>query len=187
MNKHGLLEIIMRRWGNKLKSRLSFEKFLSADEFQLFLEVATNEKVAVMNYGSVFTAKEVRQIYEGILKINMLHESFGYFKVFLKETGTYIGLGALVVDEDFLEGEVEYMLLPEYWGQGYGNEIVEELVKRAESTKSIVRIMAITDPNNISSKKILKNNSFVLFKLSENPDNGSVIEIFCKELIHSKL
>lgn len=169
-----------------MKSRISFEKFLSDDEFHLFLEVATNEKVAVMNYGSVFTAEEARQIYEGILKINSLHENFGYYKVFQKETGTYIGLGALVVDEDLLEGELEYMLLPKYWGQGYGNEIVEELIKTAESTKSIVRIMAITAPNNISSKKILKNNSFVSSKLSENPDNGSIIEIFYKELNHSK-
>lgn len=168
-----------------MNSRISFEKFLSEDEFHLFLEVATNEEVAVMNYGSVFTSEQARQIYEGILNINRMHESFGYFKVFLKETNTYIGLGALVVDDALIEGELEYMLLPKYWRQGFGNEIVEELIKKAEATKSIVQIVAITDPNNISSKKILSNNSFVSFKLSENPDNGSVIEIFRKELTHS--
>jgi len=173
------------RGGNKLKNRIYFEKFLSDDESHYFLDVATNEKVAVMNYGRVFTFEEAKQIYEGMLKINRLHESFGYFKVFLKDTSTYIGLGALVVDDDLLEGELEYMLLPEYWGQGYGNEIAEELLKTAESTKSIVRIEAITDPNNIGSKKILLNNCFVSSRLSENSDNGSIVEIFSKKIVHS--
>ncbi|MEG1256214.1 GNAT family N-acetyltransferase [Clostridium sp.] len=165
-----------------MKNRICFEKFLSEDEFHYFLDLATNEKVEVMNYGRVFTLEEAKQIYEGMLKKNRIHESFGFFKVFLQGTNTYIGLGALLVNNDLSEGELEYMLLPEYWGQGYGSEIARELLKKAENTKSIQQIEATIDPNNTGSKKILLNNGFVSCKLYENPEDGSLVEMLSKKM-----
>lgn len=170
-----------------MKSRINFEKFISEDEFHYFLDLATNEEVEVMNYGRVFTLEESELQYKGMLRINRKHERFGYFKVFLKDTNTYIGLGALVVNDDLTKGEVEYLLLPEYWGQGYGSEIVEELLKIAETTKSITRIEASIDPNNIGSRKILLKNGFVSCKLYKNPDDGSPVEMLSKEIVHPLL
>jgi RimJ/RimL family protein N-acetyltransferase len=107
--------------------------------------------------------------------------------VFLKGTSTYIGLGALVVNDDVTEGELEYLLLPEYWGQGYGSEIAEELLKIAEAANSIRTIEASIDPNNIGSRKILLNNGFVSCKLYENPDDDSPVEMLSKKIVHTVL
>lgn len=167
----------------KLKNRIYFDKFVSEDDFHYFIDLVTNEKVMIMNYGRVFTLEEANQLYKGMLKRNKRHDDFGDFKVFQRDTNTFIGLGTLSINNDFTECELEYMLLPEYWGKGYGSEIAGELIKKAEDTKSIQKITAYIDPNNIGSKKILLNNGFVSCKLYKNPDDGSPVEMFSKEIL----
>lgn len=169
-----------------MQNRIYFERFLSDDDFQYYLDLVSNEKVMIMNYGRVFTLEEADLTYKGILKNNKKHEAFGYFKVFEKTTNAFIGLGAMTINNDFTEVEVEYMLLPNYWGRGYGSEIVKELLKKAEKMNSIYKVTAITDPNNLASKKILLNNGFVSCKIFEIND-GSLAEMYSKEIIHSVL
>lgn len=74
-------------------------------------------------------------------------------------------------------------MLPEYWGKGYGSEIVGNLLNRVEETKGIQRATAIIDPNNIASKKILLKNGFTSCKLYEI-DDGSLAEMFSKKVIY---
>ena len=166
-----------------MQNRIYFEKFLSEYDFQYYLDLVSNQEVMKMNYGRVFTMDESILTYKGILKNNKNYEEFGYFKVFEKHTNNFIGLGAIILNNDFSEAEIEYMLMPDYWGKGYGSELVRNLLKRAEETKSIQKVIAITDPNNLISKKILFNNGFVLCKIFEI-DDGSLAEMHSKEIIH---
>ena len=88
-----------------------------------------------------------------------------------------------LVNDNFTEVEVEYSLLPEYWGKGYGSEIAENLLKKVEETKGMQRATAIIDPNNIASKKIVLKNGFTSCKLYEI-DDGSPAEMFSKKVIY---
>lgn len=169
-----------------MTNRIYFKKFLSEDDFQYFLDLVSNEKVMVMNYGRVFLLEEAKKCYSRMLESNKNHEDFGSFKVFEKNTSTFMGSGALIVNNDFTEAEIEYMLLPEYWGKGYGSEIVNELLNKAKETKSIHQVTAIIDPNNIASRKILLHNGFVSCK-TYKIDDGSPAEMFSKNIIHSIL
>jgi len=54
------------------------------------------------------------------------------------------------------------MFLPEYWGRGFGNEVSEILTAYAKTIPSIKKLIAIIDPENTSSKKILLNCGFYL-------------------------
>jgi hypothetical protein len=166
-----------------LKNKIYFEKFLSEGDFEHFLNLVSNEKIMVMNYGRVFTLEEAKKCYKRLLENSNKHECFGSFKVFEVDTNIFIGSGALVISDDFTEAEVEYMLLPEYWGKGYGSEIVRELLKKAEETPSIQQVTGIIDPNNLASKKILLNNGFVSCKIYEI-DDGSPSEMLSKKIIH---
>ncbi|WP_454053121.1 GNAT family N-acetyltransferase [Clostridium sp. Marseille-Q7071] len=166
-----------------MTNRIYFEKFLSEDDFQYFFKLVSNEKIMAMNYGRVFSLEEGKKCYEGLLEKSRKHEDFGGFKVFEKSTNTFIGLGSLLISDDFTEVEVEYLLLPEYWGKGYGSEIVDNLLNKAKETKSIQRATAIIDPNNIASKKILLKNGFMSCKLYEI-DDGSPAEMFSKKIMH---
>ena len=166
-----------------MKNKIYFEKFLSEDDFEYFLNLVSNEKIMVMNYGRVFSLEEAKKCYKRLLENSKKHERFGSFKVFEIDTNIFIGLGALVISDDFTEAEVEYMLLPEYWGNGYGSEIIRELLKKAEETTSIQQVTGIIDPNNIASKKILLNNGFVSCKIYEI-DDGSPSEMLSKKIEH---
>lgn len=167
-------------------SRIYFEKFLSEEDFEYFSQLAFNEETMVMNYGRVFSLEEAKKFYKGIMNVNTKHADLGYFKVFERTTDKFIGLGALSVNDDFTEAEVEYLLLPDYWGKRYGSEMVGELLKKAEETKSIQKVIGIIDPNNIGSRKILINNDFVSCKIYE-VDDGTLAEMFSKEIIHYAL
>lgn len=169
--------------GERMKNRIYFEKFLSENDFKYYLDLVSNQEVMVMNYGRVFTMDESILIYKGIMVNNKNYEDFGYFKVFEKDTKNFIGLGAIILNNDFSEAEIEYMLIPDYWRKGYGSEIVRIFIKKAEETKSIHKVTAITDPNNFVSKKILFNNGFTSSKIFEIED-GSLAEIHSKEIIH---
>ena len=166
-----------------MNNRIYFEKFISKNDFKYYLDLVSNKEVMAMNYGRVFTIDESILTYKGIMINNKSYEVFGHFKVFEKNTKNFIGLGAITINNDFSEAEIEYMLIPDYWGKGYGSEIVTNLLKKAEETKSIHKVIAITDPNNLVSKKILFNNGFVAGKIFKIED-GSLAEVHSKEIIH---
>jgi len=166
-----------------MSNRIYFKKFLYETDFQYFLNLVSNEKIMTMNYGRVFSLEEAKKFYSRLLENNKKNEDFGSFKVFEMNTNIFIGSGALVISDDFTEAEVEYMLLPGYWGKGYGSEIVRELLKKAAQTMSIKQVIGIIDPNNIASKKILLNNSFVSCKIYEI-DDGTLAEMLSKKIIH---
>ncbi len=86
----------------------------------------------------------------------------------------------MVLNEEKIdEAELGYMLFPEHWGKGYGSEIAEILIRKANRT-AVKRLTAIIDPKNIPSRKILINNGFISLKLCEI--EGLPGEILSKEL-----
>jgi ribosomal-protein-alanine N-acetyltransferase len=165
-----------------MDSGIYFEKFLTEDDFQYFLRLALNEDVMVMNYGRIFTLEEAKKVYKGLLEKNKIHQDFGQFKVFEATTNNFIGLCGLIISDDFTKAEIEYLLLPEYWRKGYGSEIAKVLLKKAEESKSIKKVTATIDPNNIGSRKILLKNRFVSYK-TYTIDDGSLAEDFSKEIV----
>lgn len=46
------------------------------------------------------------------------------------------------------EAELGYMLLPEFWGRGLGDEIAKHLLEVAKSDPDLKRVYANTDPDN---------------------------------------
>jgi RimJ/RimL family protein N-acetyltransferase len=164
-----------------MNNQMYFEKFSSEDDFEYFFKLVSNEKIMTMNFGRVFTLEEAKKYYEKVLSINEKHKDLGQFKVLEGITHNFIGLGAIVANEDVTEVEIEYLLLPDYWGKRYGSSIAETLVSMASGVKSIKKVTAIADPNNIGSKKILLKNGFVSSKVYEI-DDGSLAEMFIKTI-----
>lgn len=58
------------------------------------------------------------------------------------------------------EAEVEYLLMPEHWGKGYGSEIAQALVNLGTQVDKIHSLIAIIDPENIASQRILEKQGF---------------------------
>lgn len=165
-----------------MKSRIYFEKFKEMEDFKFFLKLSFNEKVMKMNYGRVFTFEEATQYFSKMLENNKVNETFGAFKVFERGTKVFIGMGALILNEDLTEAEVEYLLLPEFWGRGYGTEIVKKLLKKTGALTTLDQVVATIDPSNVASKKILVRNGFKSQRLYK-VDDDTEAELLVKKLI----
>lgn len=156
-----------------------FEKFVGEEDFKLLKILVSNEAVMKMNMGRIFTEEEARGFFQMILSCNKSTGVIGFYKIYLIETNEFIGLGAINENNEYEAKEIEYMLLPQYWHKGYGTQVVNLLIGKIEKFFGTTSIVAITDPQNIYSRKILQNNSFVSKKIYVNED-GESAELFMK-------
>lgn len=127
---------------------------------------------------------EANYLYEWIIKNNKDLGILGSFKVFKCDNDAFIGYAAILPNDDLTEAEIEYMLLPNYWRQGYGSEITTKLLKIAREVDSIQTLVANVKPDNIGSKIILLKTGFAHCKFFENLDNGSPVEMFNKNIVY---
>ncbi|MGE7916079.1 GNAT family N-acetyltransferase [Lysinibacillus xylanilyticus] len=68
-----------------------------------------------------------------------------------------IGAGEINI-RDFTnrEGEIGYIVNPEYWGMGYATEVSKLLIEFGFETLNLHRIFATCDPRNVGSSKVLE-------------------------------
>lgn len=163
-----------------MKSRIYLEELLPQD-FESFYALTGNGKVMAMITERPLSKEEALKKFNYFLENNKLHKSFGSFKVFEVEDSGLLGFAKLeITEENRYEAELGYMLLPEFWGRGYGNEIAEILLEVAISDLNLTRVYANTDPNNHASRKILINNGFTSEEIGEI--DGLPSEIFGRQL-----
>ncbi|WP_100404083.1 GNAT family N-acetyltransferase [Bacillus sp. FJAT-42315] len=146
--------------------QLNYKKF-EAKDFNDYFRLVSNEQVMAQITERAIPLEEAQADYEKLLERNGQHELYGSYKVYDSSSGEYIGLGHVTLNEDRIEeAEIGYMLLPAYWGKGYGSTIAEQLIELAKQTE--VKILkAIIDPGNIPSRKILIKQRFTSEKVCE--------------------
>ena len=138
---------------------LVFSKFRTRD-FADYLLLAGEVRVMLMVTGRPLSVDEARAEFEAVLRNNALHPELGTFRV-QDGQGRFVGLGKLAIDAaDSRRAELGYMLLPHHWGQGIGTAIAAELLKRA-AEQDITEVLAIIDPTNAASRRILRGQGFV--------------------------
>lgn len=81
----------------------------------------------------------------------------GTFIAVWKASGAPVG-NCVLRHLDYQPGsdlEVGYVLLKEYWGRGLATEITKALTERAFAAFQVARLVAVTDPDNQLSQKVL--------------------------------
>lgn len=162
---HDIINSQMVDGRNKMH-QLDFKKFEEKD-YNDYFKLVSNEQVMAQITERAIPLEEAQVNYQKIVKRNEKYEIFGSYKVYDHETNEFIGLGHLTVDEkEAKEAEIGYMLLPEYWGKGYGSTIAKQLIELAKKTNLNI-LKAIIDPENIPSRKILIKQGFTSEKICE--------------------
>ena len=163
-----------------MKPRFYLEKLLPRD-FESFYALTGNEKVMAMITERALSKEEALKKFNYFLENNKIHKSFGSFKVLEAGSSKLLGFAKLeITKEKPEEAELGYMLLPEFWGNGFGNEIAETLLEVAIWDPNLTRVYANTDPNNVASRKILINNGFASEEVGEI--DGLPSEIFGRQV-----
>jgi len=140
--------------------RLVYRHFKETD-FENFQQLTGNAQVMEMITGQPLNEEESFKRFLSHLETNKHEQVLGWYAVSLKDSLAFVGLGKLVMTE-VAQAEIGYSLLPAYWGKGYASEISETLIRQARKLPAISSLIAIIDPQNIASKKILQKGNFNL-------------------------
>ncbi|MHC5217014.1 GNAT family N-acetyltransferase [Enterococcus sp. LJL128] len=159
---------------------IRLEKFTASD-FSKYYQLVSDIRVMAQITERAIPGTEAKEKFEKLLRRNQQVDKFGSFKIYSEQTNTYIGLAHITPDEQQAgKAEIGYMLLPDYWRQGYGRAAAEKLVEMAVAAQ-LKEITAIIDPENTASKKILIQNGF--HSTFKGVMDGLATEILTKQLI----
>ena len=81
---------------------------------------------------------------------------FGLYLVTLKETNESIGMCGLIKRDSLEDVDIGYALLPKYWSKGYAVEAARATKAYAKDVIGLKRIVAIVDPANEGSIRVLE-------------------------------
>lgn len=82
----------------------------------------------------------------------------GFFSVFEKESGDFVGQAGLFhigFYEEQPDIELGYRLHKKYWGKGYATELAKALVQWGFEHLTVSKFVAGAEPENIASQKVL--------------------------------
>lgn len=82
------------------------------------------------------------------------------------DTGQAIGVTGMAMAEG--RAEVGYLLLPQFYGQGFGTESLQALIQWAANTQEITCFKAVVTEGNIASERVLQKAGFKL--VAKEPD-----------------
>jgi len=98
---------------------------------------------------------------------------FGLWLVSIKDDSTPIGICGLINRPTLEDIDIGFALLPEYEGFGYAYEVASATQEYGTNTLDISKIIAITDPTNTSSIKLLKKLGLYLDSKIEEAEYGA--------------
>ncbi|HUF00672.1 MAG TPA: GNAT family N-acetyltransferase [Anaerolineales bacterium] len=81
---------------------------------------------------------------------------FGLYLVVLKETNESIGICGLIKRDGLDDIDIGYALLPKFWSKGYAVEAARVVKAYAKDVIGLKRVVAITDPANAGSIRVLE-------------------------------
>jgi RimJ/RimL family protein N-acetyltransferase len=107
---------------------------------------------------------------------------FGLYLVELKESGAPVGMCGLLKRDVLEDVDVGYALVPEFWSKGYAVESVSAVISFARETLGLKRVVAVTNPNNQSSIRLLEKIGFRFERMVRLSDDASEIKLFASAM-----
>ncbi|SDL01388.1 GNAT family N-acetyltransferase [Lacicoccus qingdaonensis] len=94
---------------------------------------------------------------ENHVKMVMESDDNYYHKVIVDQSSDkVIGAIELSIDKDNDNGEIGYILHPEYWGRGIGTKAVHLILEYGFNELKLNRISATTDKRNTGSERVMQ-------------------------------
>jgi len=103
---------------------------------------------------------------------------FGLWCVVLKEGNIAIGMCGLIKRDVLDDIDIGYAFLPEYCSKGYAIESVAAVKKYANTNLGIKRVVAVVNPENARSIKLLEKMNFVYEKMVRLAPEEKEIKLF---------
>lgn len=106
---------------------------------------------------------------------------FGLYRLQVIASGETVGLCGLVKRATLDDVDLGYALLPEFWGKGYAVEAGAAVLADAGARLGLRRVVAITDPLNEGSIRVLERLGFLFEKIVQLSPDDIELKLFAHE------
>lgn len=160
--------------------RLTLRQF-TAEDAPFILELV-NEPSFIQNIGD----RNVRSLADAVKYIetgpviSYARNGFGLYLVQLKESGESIGMCGLIKRAALEDVDVGYAFLPKFWSKGYAVESALAVKEQAHSL-GLRRLVAIVDPANIGSIRVLEKLGLTFEKMVRLAADDIELKLFAFE------
>ncbi len=103
---------------------------------------------------------------------------FGLWLVELRDTKVPIGICGLLKRKTLTDVDVGFAFLPEFWSMGYAYESASAVMGYARNAIGLKRVLAITNPDNASSIKVLEKIGLRFEKMIRLSESEPEIKLF---------
>lgn len=107
---------------------------------------------------------------------------FGLCLVILKGTGESIGMCGLIKRDGLDDVDIGYAILPKFWSKGYAVESAQAVKAYARDVVGLKRLVAITDPANVGSIRVLEKIGLRFEKMVRLSADDIDLKLFATEL-----
>ncbi len=100
------------------------------------------------------------------IKDDLTHFTLAIVKKDENQVIGWIGFAPLKGSEDL---EIFYAIARAYWGNGFASEAVELLINYVFNNMGIDKLVAIIDPDNVASQRVVEKSGMVFDELVDDP------------------
>lgn len=108
---------------------------------------------------------------------------FGLWLVLQKEDAVPIGLCGLLKRETLADVDIGFAFRPAFWARGYAVESGSAVVDHGRTVFGLPRIVAIVQPDNRGSIRVLEKLGFQFERPIEWPGDAKMIHLYAREFI----
>lgn len=158
-------------------------RMLTLDDAEFVLRLL-NEPSFIQNIGdrAVRTIDQARDYIRKGPLASYAKFGFGLWLVETKSETAPIGICGLLKRDVLDDVDIGYALLPEFWSQGYALESASGVMSYAGKTLGLERVVAVTNPNNQASIRLLEKLGFKFERMVRLSDGAPEIKLFAGEV-----
>jgi RimJ/RimL family protein N-acetyltransferase len=107
---------------------------------------------------------------------------FGLWAVEPLEGGATLGLAGLIKRDTLEHADVGFAFLPDARGKGYARESVTGVLVLAHTRFGLGHVLAITDPENSASQRVLETVGFKFERFFADPADQTTLSLYARDL-----
>jgi len=163
--------------------RLILRQF-TTDDAEFILELV-NEPSFIQNIGDrgVRTLEDARSYILRVAVASYEKNGFGLYLVRLKESGQAIGMCGLIKRDGLEDVDIGYAFLPKFWSKGYALEAASAVRDYARGVIGLKRLVAITDPENQGSIRLLEKIGLKYEKMVRLSEDDIELKLFSTDIL----
>jgi RimJ/RimL family protein N-acetyltransferase len=148
-----------------------------------FMNELLNDEHFLRNIGDRGVRSEAdarRYLLDGPIASYRTH-GFGLWLVQLKQGGEALGICGLVRRAGLDDVDVGFAFLPRHWSRGYAREAAAAVLRHAREVLALRRIVAITDPGNEASARVLESIGLAFERMVRLTPEAKALRLFAVE------